>query len=351
MKNKISVSKKGQSLCLASIFLFIFTFSMAFSCQAADFYNKKGDGLKSHIATSIHATEDFVWFSSSVAGAISFDKQSEEFRLYTRNKDKLLGAVYSVVTAFDKTWIGTNLGMNVIDEDGVVTSVTEIEVPSIENPGEMTKKGIREARNLWFEGGYLWLCSYTVHGGLFKFDGKYWEEMKFGMSKFNYVTDIEVVGDDIWFGTSGYGVYIFNDISRRWTILNSASEELEKLVHDSVNDISFVKGKVWVCTAGGVSVIDPQKNGKFGIDSYTSKNTAPEMSLDNPTAMTTTKEGVIYVGTTNGLSKFSDGTWERMELTDEDGNAVPFTMVKTLAIDGDYLWVGSNKGIFREQME
>ncbi len=318
----------------------------SFSFASVEVFNKKS-GLVSDLAYNIYIGEDTVWFASGRFGAAVYDKGSGQVTVYGKGSKIAAGAVGSVAVGFGKTWFGTEQGLNVMDEDGEVTTILEIEIPKLGKAGQMRKAMLYKAKNIWFADGALWVCSLGVNGGLYRYDGDKWEERRFGRSVFNYVSDLLVVGDDIWFTTGGFGVYIYNKVSGKWTVINTSSKNTALLVNDTIASLIAVGDDVWAATGDGVSKINKSESGKITVTHYSADDTKGIMLSPITTSIAATQEGDIYVGTVKGLIMLSDGTWSKVEISDESGKPYDIHRVFSLNSDGDTIWVGSNMGIIK----
>ncbi len=96
-------------------------------------------------------------------------------------------------------------------------------------------------------------------------------------------------------------------------------------------------GTLWVGTyAGGLKCL---RDGKISV--YGRTNGLPS---DNITSLLLDKQGVLWVGTANGLARFAKGVWSRFSR--EDG--LPVSNLGYLIEDElGFLWAGSNAGLMR----
>jgi ligand-binding sensor domain-containing protein len=324
------------------------TFFLSFPCMAAELFSRK-KGLPSDVALNIAIGEDNVWFASENAGVLHSDKAADEFKILSKSDSEILGKVFSVAVAFNKTWVGGERGMVVIDEDGEITELTELQLSLPQRPGVTSKAFFVKIRKMFFEDGFLWVCCYGVHGGLYRYDGKIWEEVKFGKSRFNYVTAIKATGDDIWYGTVSFGVYVYNKTTKKWTILNSGSKKAAALPDDNVSSLALFEGDIWAGTSKGVCKIE--KDGeKYSVTLFDHDNTDGGLKDPNITSLAMMENGDLLVGTFDGLSRYSIGLWESLSFKDGDNNPIDFHRVYAVIADGDTVWVGSEKGILREEL-
>ncbi len=106
---------------------------------------------------------------------------------------------------------------------------------------------------------------------------------------------------EIWIGTYGSGISLFNPLTDKFTVLNKARNKLPSDLTLSV--LKDHKGNLWVGTfSGGLSLFDRQNN-KF-------INFSEHAGLNNSTvyAIVEDEEGQIWVSTNKGISSFDQKT-------------------------------------------
>ncbi|RZK38878.1 MAG: response regulator, partial [Pedobacter sp.] len=106
---------------------------------------------------------------------------------------------------------------------------------------------------------------------------------------------------NIWIGTYGSGISIFNPSTEQFTVLDKAKNNLPNNLTLSV--LRDRQGNLWIGTfSGGLSLYDRQKN-KF-------VNFSEQAGLNNSTvyAIVEDEKGQIWVSTNKGISCFDRGT-------------------------------------------
>jgi ligand-binding sensor domain-containing protein len=328
-------------------FALLFTFLISQTCIADELFTIKG-GLPSQTAKKINVSSNKVLFSGGVNGILIYDKETSNFTAYTKKDNKYLAKTYDVVEAFEKIWVATDSALLSIDEDGSISEILKIETASITRPGDVNQPRMSKVRKLFYEGGYLWVSCFGVHGGLFRYDGSGWEEVRFGLSPFNYCTDVKVVGDNIWYGTISLGVYVYNVPTREWRTLNSASKDTVKLPNNTIASLTYANGNLWVGSRDGVFEIKKdEKEFKFDVVVHDSKSSNGQLESTGTTKITSSEEGDIFVSAPKGISKYSEGKWERLAFTDGENNPIDVKRYYTVQADGDSVWIGCDKGIIK----
>lgn len=174
-------------------------------------------------------------------------------------------------------------------------------------------------------------------GGLAKFDGSVWTTWKEESSDLPHDNIYGIVpepGRGLWLATDGGVVLVDGDDD--WTIFNSAETDL---VNDNVISIDIKNGTKWIASAGGsIAKIDASDN----ITVYDDSDNAI-LANGIYCIKTDPNSDAIWVGTQQGLLKFSGGTWSSFDAGDW-GNTE--SRVSSVAIDKDgKIWVGTFSGL------
>lgn len=103
--------------------------------------------------------------------------------------------------------------------------------------------------------GFIWICT---ENGLFKYDGYNFKNLNSIISSQLNSTVFCISEDDkqnLWIGTSGNGVYILENKTNKLVHLNLDFED-----NVNVNQILFLKGKVWLASSIGIVIINQKEN-------------------------------------------------------------------------------------------
>jgi ligand-binding sensor domain-containing protein len=171
------------------------------------------------------------------------------------------------------------------------------------------------------------------------------------------VNAVATQGDQVWFGTEGGGATLFDRAKKSWKAYTTKGEPPDKVDRGksiewqnmlSYNHVSVVlpdEERVWFGTyfygfgGGGISYYHPKKNPpwkKFNTNNGNAKKIV-SIAVDGDT---------VWVGSEKGLSfvdKKTDG-WKGF-YSPTDGLSGNF--VNALLIQGETLWIGTNAGITR----
>jgi ligand-binding sensor domain-containing protein len=172
---------------------------------------------------------------------------------------------------------------------------------------------------------------------------------------------IAVQGEQVWFGTYGGGATLYDQGSNTWRVYTTKGEPMEQVDDgDSIkwqnlpsyNHVSFIlpdQGRIWFGTyfygfgGGGISYYAPQPSPhwrKFNTNNGRAKKVV-SMALDGE---------YLWVGSEKGLNLFDKKTegWKDFYSVE---NGLSGNFVNTLLVDADFLWIGTNNGISRFQKD
>ena len=263
----------------------------------------------------------------SYIGNKSFDKNLIGSSCYTAlYKDKN-----------DAFWIGTdNDGLYQISEDRKVRHFAQNNQPnSISN----TIMSVVEMPD-----GTMWLGSYL--DGLAHFDKNsgnctYYNEKPAEFEKNTFSNKINFMiadkNENLWIGTHGSGVYVFNTRSRTYVDHYS----FPTICNDWINCLfQDNQGSIWVGTHKGYSVIEP-KTGTI----YNFSTTKNPISWPIIYAFCQDKSSNIWIGTTEGLAMIDSKSHKLIKrFTEKDGLAgnVICGIVEDAAGN---IWLSTHNGI------
>ncbi len=294
-----------------------------------------------------------LWITSRYGGVNKLYPAFQRFGLYRSipgNANTLnSNNVYSILAEENGViWIGTfGGGLNRYDR---TTDQMTLYRNDPNNPDSLS---IDKIQHIYKEhDGYLWLA--TSGGGLNKLDlatGKFTiyktQPDTEDLLSSNFLTKIFPADPDhLWIGTLGFGLDLFNKKTGKVEAkFKNDPKNPDSLTEDTVYDMAIERsGNVWIATArGGLELLDPEK----GIFTHHRNDLAdPNTILDDAVFALYLDEskGMIWAGTSNGLSglEISTGKWHNF--TTKDGLPSD-TIVGIQPGKSDDLWISTGKGI------
>lgn len=221
-----------------------------------------------------------VWFATE-EGLLAFEKKGESWSRYAVQQNLQSNQIRALAATDSELWIGNSDGLSV-----------------------MTLPG----REIWR----------IDNGGI----------------QLNGVTDLAVCGDTLYIGT--YGGLFKGAVSQRrfsFTALDPG------LLNAPVLEISVWNSEVWLATAEGVQVYNPQNGASKSWSATTWLNRA------EPTCICAA-DSFVWVGTREqGFFRYRRATGEWLQYTTADG--LLDNRVQVIRTDGDDLLIGTSSGLTR----
>lgn len=222
--------------------------------------------------------------------------------------------------------------------------------------------------------GYRYLWAGTMSGGLCRFDGKTWKVYNRSEGLVgDTIFDIEITKDGIWAATS-FGAMFFN--GKTWKHYTRENGLINDRVFDIVVNNSTSKSSVWFATELGISSFI---NGRFtsysqwdGLKGFRFTKILPigpeRIIIGSSRNGITSFDGRRFINHSSSKMKFDQvqdfkryknsffiATEKDVFSMDINNSAsikkMPYDLKGALPIcleiDGAYIWVGTNKGIYR----
>jgi len=264
-------------------------------------------------------------------------------------------SVYSMLAEKnDVVWIGTfGGGLNRLDRKTGKMTVFK------NDPNDPTSLSVDKVYYLFRdEKGILWVA--TSGGGINRMDpvtGKF-TAYKYTVDKPNvigssFLTVIDSAGSGkLWVGTLGFGLDLFNtqtgEMDKEYF---NSPDDSNSLSEDTIYDIAVEKsGHVWIATArGGLELLDP-KTDTF-IHHLNDPDSSNSILSDTVHAIYLDEEnGMVWAGTSNGLSGLNIATQQWQNYTTSDG--LPNDRIVGIQPGkNNDLWVSTSKGISHFSIE
>ena len=172
---------------------------------------------------------------------------------------------------------------------------------------------------------------------------------------------IAVQGDEVWFGTYAGGATLYDKAIKTWKAYTTKGEPMEQVDDGdtikwknllSYNHVSVIlpdNNRIWFGTyfygfgGGGISYYDPQKSPRwkpFNTNNGRAKKVV-SMALDGQSLWVGSEKGL------NLLDKRAEG-WKEFYSTQ---NGLSGNFVNAILVQPDFLWMGTNGGITRLQKD
>jgi ligand-binding sensor domain-containing protein len=140
----------------------------------------------------------------------------------------------------------------------------------------------------------------------------------------NGVFHLSKVRGELWVGTYGGGLSVFNPQSATWRNYNVPNGMADAFIYDTLVTRT---GDVWLATWSGANCV---RNGDLdhatSWETYTVAKTGGGLPNDWVYGLAEGKNGEIWFGTEGGLARYVDGTWTNW--SHKDGLGASYEQVK-----------------------
>lgn len=154
------------------------------------------------------------------------------------------------------------------------------------------------------------------------------------------VTRISSDGENLWIATNGNGIFQFNLASEKFTQYSTQQGNLQM---DLFHSIAASKDFVWAGSTDGLFIFDKKNNNwsrrKFSLGGIYA-NWIRALVFDE-------KENVLWIGRFKYLTKFDLSTKKYTDYDLTIRNNDRTNNIKSLLVDGNYLWIGTEAGLHR----
>ena len=188
--------------------------------------------------------------------------------------------------------------------------------------------------------GYLWIAT---RDGLARFDGVGYTVYRHvpgepGTLPGNFVQTVFVDSQDrVWVGIEGQGLCVLDRQRRGFTQISKASHPL--LQSDDVWAISETPDRLlWFGTFGG-GLYRLERDGRLARF-LPQEGQADALPSENVLSLAVDAQGVLWIGTTSGVARWTGHGFEALPLAELSGE-----IVLSLSPEVDGLWIGTNQGL------
>lgn len=171
---------------------------------------------------------------------------------------------------------------------------------------------------------------------------------------------IAVQGDEVWLGTYGGGVTLWNRAKKTSTVYTTKGEPQEKddgvsikwKNHPAYNDVWVIlpdQDRIWFGTyfygfgGGGISYYKAGRKNPWRVFNTNQGRAKKVVSL-------AANQDQLWVGSEKGLSLLDKKT-EKWTAFFSAGEGLAGNFVNSLLLERDYLWIGTNAGINRMSLK
>lgn len=287
-----------------------------------------------------------VWVGMADKGVCFIDNSSKKFELYQRNHPQKNTLVGNNVKAFaqrsdGKVWLTTSDGLNLLT----------LNTRALTNPVSVNEKlRYKFIMTMTCDANdNLWVG--TWREGVFRINPKTFETKKFnvegdGTGNNNVLCVYEDKRGNIWVGTSGSGLYLYNRAQQKFVQLS------EKGKTDYVPDRSYVTsvledsdGIIWVGTLYGLFALKREGDQTFTYTAYYQNNQPGSLSSSAIECIYEDNKKNLWFGTNDrGLNGFNKQKQTFTAIQKQHG--LSSNVIRGILTDAKgNLWISSDVGI------
>lgn len=262
-------------------------------------YLKDIDGLSSNnIHSLFEDSKDNIWIGTYLGGLNKYSKKTKRITVYKQDKNSNITISNNYVYAIledknNKLWVGTQFGLNIYNYQTNHFSLFKPEV--------LGKKFIYDL--LEDKKGNIWIC--TRYSGIYKYNIKDsdLQQYRFGkngndvFSSNQFISAYEDSKENIWFGSLNGGILIYDSNKKQF---NSLTQEDGLPNNNAYGAIEDCNGIIWITTNNGLSKYNPITKEIINFNSEIGLST----NQFNFKSLYKDRSGWLYFGSIYGLNYF-----------------------------------------------
>jgi len=338
----LCLTVKSTAMRRLLLISFFISTSVVFSNERYYFSNLSlGDGLSQITVVCIHQDKNgFMWFGTR-NGLNRYDGYTFDTFLTNIGDNTSISDNHILCLTEDESgslWIGTNNGLNKMDLSTNKFKRYFYEKDSNHSLTHSTVLSVYfdKDNNLWV-GTNEGLCLYDPSTDSFK-------RISVGnLSLTDRINAITRHGDELYLGTLGEGLVVYNIKSERYKIYRNEPLNPNSIPHDYVRAVFIDHDEnLWIGTRhGGVGLR------KKGEDLFRIFNQNNGLTNNYVRSITEAPDGSILIGTYNGLNVIDTKTWsieQYKKYGSGQGNLSHYSIIYTYFDRANTLWVGTYAG-------
>ena len=313
------------------------------------------NSLSKNIIANLYAdSKGIIWISTTTTGLNSLNPETGKFTRYMSNPSDLASISTNNLNTWGNSaiqedasgnlWIATDSGLNKLNKERTVFS------KYFQNSSDRFSLKSNYLNALGLDaGGNLFI---GTQEGLqnFKLNQKAFHLLQHDPEQNNSISDVEVMSvvedksGTVWIGTTNGGLNKWDKNSGTYEHIRKNPLKPNGLKSNYVSDIlEDPDGNIWVCNSEYLSLL------KRGADRFEHFNSnVRNLQTEDAKiihAICRDKEGLMWLGTGNGIKSFDPVSKKFTHYFHETGNpnsVSDYTSVAVLADSKENIWVGNN---------
>lgn len=271
--------------------------------------------------TFFYENDGYVWMLLDDGYLCYYNRETDEVS-YFRQQVNGISSVYSPLIRFCMTdsqgnmWLVLNLGL-----DKVVRLPYRFQLHDIDYGVELRSFLVDDRRRLWVGSKTGIIRVYDANGAL---AGYLSENGKLVLGRTRFSSGVYCLHEDrhgnLWVGTKDDGLYVLEKLRDGEYRVNHYRHEPDEPYSLTSNSVVAVfqdsRERMWVvCYGGGINLVREKEDASLSFVNYNNEmKRFPVESALKARCMAETEDGVLMVGTTNGLLTFATGFGQPEEI-------------------------------------
>jgi ligand-binding sensor domain-containing protein/signal transduction histidine kinase len=279
----------------------------------------------------------FLWIGYDTKGISRFNLKSGKIKNIDLSKpfdSHNANVIREIIACDNNIWIASLAGITIVDKQNAI----------IKNQLFLLQNNPLQSINTVFKNNQGH-CLVGTANGLFEYENEVFKPLINDL----HITSIYQSDDTYWLGTNK-GIYTSSGGRIGDNLVKSVSNKLDNLYITDITELP--SGDIWVATRTSGIFIYQQTNSNWQQIEHSSS--APSSLItNNINKIFIDKVNNIWVATSGGgISQYSLNKASLGHVNDESFNAPFNNDVRAIAVDSnDFVWIGTNKGLFRWQRE
>lgn len=307
--------------------------------------------LSDNICSNIFQdSKNNIWIGTSQGGLNLFNRHEKTFNHFQYDKFHESSLNHNSVQSIyeDKNgifWVGTSNGIG-LSHITPVNFLTYRNIPGNSNTlSHNFVTTFAEDNN-----GDLWIG--TDGGGLNHFErstGHFLRDFPTtDLTPYSILALLRDSKNNLWVGSYADGVSVYNSQRESFVTFRHDPENPKSLSCDDVRCIfESSTGDIWIVTnGGGLNLLENFKEKSFKHFKFNPNDPINSIAHDYCLTMTEDSNGMLWIGSYNGLSMFNPKTATFRNFRDYDGSGLSDSWIYSIHEDSERnLWVGTSNGL------
>lgn len=297
-----------------------------------------------NITTLFTDSKHTLWVGTS-RGLDVYDPHKDAFEKFRFNGSRTANIYAVYEDRRGQIWVGSTNGLHLLT-DRKKKSFRSFYASANGIAGNIIR-AIQEDRegNLWI-GTDNGLTKMQWRNGNYHFETFRHRKDQPGSISADYITTIAEDGQhNLWIGTQNAGINLYHPDTQSFTTYSHNSNHPSGIINNNIRQIRFTKGKLWIGTQEGLSILDPAA--KTFVSYQHDASNKKSLSQNSIYAIFEDAHGSVWIGTYFGGVNviYSSNTAFRFLQNHENRSSLSNNVVSSIVEDPQHnFWIGTEGG-------